>query len=407
MENDFDVVVVGAGPAGSSAAFFCSKNGLKVLLLDKAKFPRDKTCGDAVSGKSVGILKKMGLNKKMSSLPHGNTNGVIFSSPAGDQVQIGYPSSDNRGGEGYVCRREIYDNFLFENAKKISAKTIQEFMVTDVLKEGEQVIGVKGKGTDGTEKEFYAKVVVGADGATSIVANKMGLSKINPKHQCIAARAYYSNIKNLTPNIEIHFIKSIMPGYFWIFPCENGNANVGVGILASDLKKDSRKLTERMLDAIKNDELFKERFKDAKMISEIKGWQLPLGSSKRKLAGNGFVLCGDAGSLIDPFTGEGMGNGMTSGYYAAQVISDAFKRNNFTEKKLSEYEKKLWKEIEDEINSSHLLQRLGKHQWLLNFVINKAATKKEVRDMMSGMLANENAAKKFYSPWFYLKLLFS
>jgi menaquinone-9 beta-reductase len=405
-ENEFDVIVVGGGPSGSSASFFCAENNLKTLLLEKEFFPRDKICGDAESGKTVGILKKMNLWEKAKKLPSGKTFGVILSAPNGYSVEIPYPENDGRKGEGMICPRKIFDDFLFQNSKKKVSKCIEGFTVTDLIKKENQVIGVKGI-ENGKEKEFKAKIVIGADGANSVIATKMNLNKVDAKHQCIASRAYYDNVEGLTSNIEIHFINSVLPGYFWIFPCGEKKANVGVGILTADVRKQNKKVVQTMLEAIEKEPLFKNRFQNAKRISEIKGWTLPLASKKRKLTGNGFVLCGDAGSLIDPFTGEGMGNGMTSGFIAAQVINEAIQENNLSEKKLSEYEKKLWEAIGDEVKTSYLLQRMGKIKPLLNFVIKKAATKKEVQKVISGMLANEEAKKEFYSPLFYLKLLFS
>ncbi len=403
-DDEFDVIVVGAGPSGCSTSFFCAKKGLKVLLIDKSIFPRDKICGDAESGKTVGVLKKMGLWSKAKQLPHGSTRGIILSSPNGYQVNIKYPENDGRQGEGMICPRKIFDNFLFQETKKIVAKTIEGFTVTDLVKENNQVVGVKGI-KNNEEKVFFGKIIVGADGANSIVALKTGLNKIDPKHQCIASRAYYDNVEGLTPNIEIHFIESVLPGYFWIFPLEGKQANVGVGILTSEIKKQNKKIIQTMLDVIEKEPLFRERFKNAKRISEIKGWTLPMASKRKKLVGNGFLLVGDAGNLIDPFSGEGMGNGMTSGLIASETIFNAIKENDLSEKKLSEYEKKLWSEIGEEVKTSYLLQRMGKIKPLLNFVIKKAATKKQVQEIISGMLVNEEAKKEFYSPLFYLKLL--
>ncbi|MBI5553749.1 MAG: geranylgeranyl reductase, partial [Candidatus Diapherotrites archaeon] len=144
--------------------------------------------------------------------------------------------------------------------------------------------------------------------------------------------------------------------------------------------------------------------KDAKLVSDIRVWTLPLASKRRKLYGNGFVLCGDAGSLIDPFSGEGVGNAMTSGYLAAQTIEKAFKTKDFSEKTLAEYDQALWDEIGDEIRTSHFLQRAGRIKPLLNFIVGKAAKKKEIADIISGMLGNEEAKKGFKSPLFYLRL---
>ncbi|MBI5553950.1 MAG: geranylgeranyl reductase family protein, partial [Candidatus Diapherotrites archaeon] len=247
-QNTFDVIVCGGGPGGSSATFFLSQKGFRVLLLEKAGFPRDKTCGDAISGKSAGILRKMGLFEEAGKLPHGSVNGVIFSSPNATQITIPFPGAEKGRGEGYVIRREVYDNFLFQNAKKKATQTMEGFMVTDTLKEGEQIVGVKGMNLKTQEEsEFYAPLVVGADGAKSIIAEKTGLGEVHLDHQCVAVRAYYENIANLSPNIEIHFINSVLPGYFWIFPVEGNKANVGIGMITSDMQKQKKKLMPLML----------------------------------------------------------------------------------------------------------------------------------------------------------------
>jgi menaquinone-9 beta-reductase len=404
-KNTFEVIVVGGGPAGSTCTYQLGKKGIKTLFLEKQKYPKDKTCGDAISGKSVGMIKKIGLHKQISKLPHGKVNGVVFSSPKGEQVEIKFPGGgEGRRSEGYVVRREVYDNFLFSKAKKKASKTIQEFEVTSALIRKGKIIGVRGKNRKGKEEEFYAKIVVGADGATSVMAKETGVGTIDPKHQCIAARAYYDNIKGLTPNIEIHFVKSVLPGYFWVFPVEDGKANVGIGMITSDMQKQNKKLPQLMEHAIKEDSLFKERFKDAKRISEIKGWTLPLGSFRRKAHGDGYVLCGDAASLIDPFSGEGVGNAMTSGYLAAEHIQKALKAKNYSREFLKAYEEELWNTIGDELRTSYFLQKVGRIKPLLNFVIGKAAKKREVAEVISGTLANEEAKQGFKSPFFYLKL---
>ena len=412
MTEEFDVIVVGAGPGGSTCASFLAKNKVNVLLLDKAVFPRDKTCGDGISGKSLKVLKELGLKEKIKSVKHGKIFGVTFSSPKGTVVDIPFPEKAGKTGvsskgEGYAVKRIFYDNFLFQNSKSFGVKTIEGFTVNSLIKDGEKVLGVKGTDSKGNQKEFKSKMVVGADGATSIVSKSLGLNKIDFNHHITALRTYYSGVKDLKGTIEIHFIDSMLPGYFWIFPVEEGIANVGAGIITKDLKKNKVNLQQAMFDAIEKDPLFKERFKDAKMVSPVKGWTLPLGSKKKKISGNGFLLVGDAASLIDPFSGEGIGNAMTSGKIASETILKALKENNFSAEFLKQYEEILWKEIGQEIKTSFMLQRLGRIRFLLNFLIDKAAKKKEIQEVISGMLANEEAKKEFVSPLFYLKLLFT
>lgn len=407
--NEFDVIVVGAGPGGSSMAMYLQKQGKKVLLLEKAEFPRDKVCGDAVGVRAMVVMRELGIADKMEFEKHEKTYGVIFSSPKRQVVQIQFPNTDPATGKGgYVCRRMVFDNFLFQNAKKQVPNVIENFMVTDLIRENDYVVGVKGMNLKTKETfEYRAKMVIGADGASSVVATKLGLNTPSPEHECIALRQYYENISGCTNNIEIHFVDSLLPGYFWIFPLENNTANVGVGMLTSDIKKKNVKLQDAMFNVIKNDPLFKDRFANSKAISDVKGWRLPLGSYHRKCHGNGWLLLGDAASLIDPFSGEGVGNSMTSARIADKILKDAFAQNNFSENFLKQYDTELWKELGPELKTSYYLQRVGKITPLLNFVIGKAAKNKKIQEEISGMLGNEDAKKEMVNPLFYLKLLFA
>ncbi|MBI2444874.1 NAD(P)/FAD-dependent oxidoreductase [Candidatus Micrarchaeota archaeon] len=403
----YDVIIAGGGPGGSTAASFLGQAGVRVLVLEKAQFPRDKTCGDAISGKSMGVLRKLGLVDEVRNAPNARIEGVIFSAPNGKTVNIPFPARPDHSAPGFCCRRLVYDNILFQNAKK-HAEVLEKHSVNDVIVENGFVVGVKA--TDlatNQQKEFRAKVVIGADGSQSIVATKMGRLDTPEKHHCTALRLYYKNVKDVTANIELHFVDSVLPGYFWIFPLENGLCNVGIGMVTSDMKKNKVNLRQVTLDAIAKHPMFKARFEGAEAVGPIQGWTLPFGSHHRKPYGNGFLLVGDAASLIDPFTGEGIGNAMTSGLIASQVITEALKKGDVSEATLKQYDDKLWNEIGPELNTSYKLQKVGRITPLLNFVVGKAASSPKVRDTISGMLGNEEAKKEFTGPLFYLKLLLS
>jgi len=405
--KQYDVLIVGAGPAGSTCAMFLAKKGVKVLLLDRASFPRDKTCGDAISGKSARVLKELGLDKDLEKRDHAKIYGVLLSSPNGSMVEIPIPKqADGKARYGYCARRMVYDNFLFENAKK-AVDAIEKFNVTDIIAENDHVVGVKGIDLHSNEeREYRTKMVVGADGAHSILAKKLKVDEVDDAHYVSAIRAYYKGVEGMKGMIEIHFVEDLMPGYFWIFPLENGLANVGVGMLFKDLKKKKISLKNSMFKAIENNSLFKERFKNAKLEGEVKGWTLPLGSKHRKLTFNGCVLLGDAASLIDPFTGEGVGNAMTSGQIASEVIADAIKQNNFSTEFLAAYEQRLWAKLDPELKTSYRLQRMGSNKFLLNFVMGKAAKKEKIREVISHTLVEEVPLKNIVSHLGLLKLLF-
>ncbi len=406
--GSYDAVIVGGGPGGSSCAAFLAKKGRRVLLLDKAKFPRDKTCGDGISGKSMKVLESLGIVNAVEQVPHAKITGVIFSSPDGTAVQIPIPKSEESVRDyGYCCRREVFDAVVFQKAKANGATVIENFNVTEVLMEGTRVVGVKGKGADGVEKTFKGKVIVGADGANSLVATKVGVREVDPSHWCAALRVYYKGVKGLTPNIELHFVDEVIPGYVWIFPLENGMANVGVGMVLKDLNEQGVNIKDAMFKALKENALFKDRFTEAEMVSPIKGWNLPFGSKHWRCHGDGWVLVGDAASMIDPFTGERIGNALLSGSMAADAIDEALTANDFSQAFLSRYEERLRAAVDHELENSYRLQRLGRRKWLLNFFLHRAQRSKDVREAIADTLLDSKSRNRFLNPLFYVKALLS
>ena len=403
----YDAIIVGAGPAGTSAALFGNRLGLKTLLLDKSAFPRDKTCGDALSGKSVKILDDLDLLEGVNNLDGSIIQRIIFANPKHSECELLLDKSLNKQhiSHGYVIPRSIFDNYMFEKAKKVSDAE-EGFTVNDLLFEGNRVIGVKGKSVDGSEKEFRGNLILGADGPNSIVSKKVGLYQMDMDHTAVGIRCYYENVKDLTDQIELHYVEEINPGYFWIFPSGKNRANIGVGLLKSIVKKESRNLSEIMINIINSDN-FKYRFSDAILLEKPTGWNLPLGSIKRKNHGEGFLLLGDAAGLVDPFTGEGIGNAMVSGQIAAETAAQAKEKNDFSKKYLKKYDKKLWNHLGSELNTSAKLLKLARSKFLLNFVIGRAARNEKVRNIISSMLANEIPKTELSNPLFYLKILFS
>ncbi|MCX8174639.1 MAG: NAD(P)/FAD-dependent oxidoreductase [Candidatus Micrarchaeota archaeon] len=401
----YDAIVVGGGPAGSTAASFLSKKGRRVLLLEKESWPRDKTCGDAVSGKAVGILAELGLTQQLEAAPHAEVFGLTFSSPEGRQVSIPFAQGEENITKGYVCRRVVYDHILWKNASSL-CEAVEGAEAVSLIMQGGKAAGVRAKTKSG-EREFFGRLIIGADGVYSVVARQACGRTVEPAHSSIAYRAYYEGVTGMNGTLEVHFEKSIMPGYFWIFPAENGAANVGAGMLMSDVSARKINLAAAMERITTQNPLFKERFAGARRISPLKAWQIPLGSKRRKIHADNVLLVGDAACLVDPFSGEGMGNAMLSGKIAAEVADEALQAQDTGEAFLSRYPQRLWKEIGNELATSYTMQRLGKNQWLLNFVIGKAATSKKARDAIASTFSSKKARSDYLSPLFYLKLLFS
>lgn len=408
-----DVLIAGAGPGGASTSIFLAKEKINHIIIDKAVFPRDKICGDACSAKSVGMLKRITPEWRKFFLADKSkavvSTGMQFI--AADNTCLDIPfllkNTNENDPPGFVSKRIDFDNTLVS----IIDKQYANFLTGTSLENIEQVndgLLVKVK-QQGEEKIIFTKMIVGAEGRSSIVAKKMAQHKVEPAHYSAGIRAYYKNVTGLHNNnyIELHFLKELQPGYLWIFPLPGGAANVGVGMLSKSVSSKKANLKQLMLDAISNHPNIKDRFANATLEGNIEGWGLPLGSKKRKLSGERFLLTGDAGSLIDPFTGEGIGNAMVSGLVASRVIKKAVVANDFSAAVLKEYDKALYKKLWAELKLSHYLQMLTSKPRLFNFVIGKASRSKELRKTISCMFENVDIRKKFTNPFFYLRILFN
>jgi len=307
---------------------------------------------------------------------------------------------------GFISKRVDFDYELFKRLDRNYAKVLDGTEVTDVARVGAE-INISCKNTASSFQLPTPRLIIGAEGDRSIVAKKLaGLKKEND-HYCAGIRAYYSGVEGMHPQnfIELHFLEELLPGYFWIFPLPNGQANIGAGMLSSSVSKKKVNLKEDMLKAIANNPTIKDRFKNAKLLGSIQGWGLPLGSKKRHLSGEGFLLIGDAGSLIDPFTGEGIGNALYSGMMAADQVAEALKQNRFDAAFLNTYDRAFYDRQWDELKLSHTMQKLCKYPWLFNFVVNKAHKNKTLRDTISCMFEDLDLRAKLRDPLFYFKLL--
>jgi geranylgeranyl reductase family protein len=406
MKYDYDAIIVGGGPAGSTAALYAQRAGLNVLLLDKKYFPRDKICGDAISGKSIDYLRELELLDELEKSPNAIIHNFVFSSPNHRSIKVNFSNGHSAKEElyGFVCRRTIFDNILFQEAKR-KLDVREGYFVRDVLTEGGRVYGVKCDTDNGESTKFTGKIIVGADGYSSIVARKMNLYDRDPRHWLVATRAYYKGVTDLNDSIEIHYVEDTLPGYFWIFPADDGLANVGLGMIYKSLKKKGIRIRNAHIAATESP-FFKKRFANAEMIGDIQGWNLPAGSKRRKIHGDGFILLGDAAGLIDPFSGEGIGNAMCSGNIAAQVIAEACKREDYGARSLSDYPKRLWKTIGPELKMYTRLQRAALFRPLINLVVGRAADNREVLRWIEDMIKGTVSKSELLSPLTYLKLLF-
>jgi len=412
IELKTDIAIIGAGPAGAATSIFLAKKGVNHIILDKAVFPRDKVCGDGLSGKTVSLLKE--LNKGIIENFVKNRDifydswGVRFVAPNGRGVNI--PFSKNGQTEahppGFVVRRKDFDQFLIKRIDKKYARSYFGLRATAVQQSASRVHISCQNGTK--ELLIKTKVVVGAEGDRSLVAKTLAGYRLQPENYFAGLRAYYENVSNLHKDhfIELHFMPETLPGYIWIFPLSRNQANVGIGMLSSDIRRKKINLRRLFFQALSDNPEMRRRFSSAKLIKAPMGWGMPLGSSERKCSGERFLLTGDAGSLIDPFTGEGIGNALLSGKLAANVLQHAVEKQDFSASFLSAYDQALQNELQSELRLSHRIQRLVQFPWLFNFVVNRVRSSQTWQETFSAMFNDLDIRAQLRSPAFYLKLLF-
>jgi len=403
----YDVVIVGAGPAGCAAAYMLSGNGLKIALLDKETFPRDKICGDALGSDVAKQFHRISesLSENFSGFKNKiPSSGVRFYTPRHQQLDVAFKKPETGYDGGFVAKRLDFDNFFFSQIANLPDIDIfQNQKISSVINDPGKII------LESATKRFEASFALGADGAQSILNKKLTGNTVEKNHYSAGVRQYYSNVKGFHSEnyIELHFYKEILPGYLWVFPLANNQANVGLGIRSDIVSKKQLNLKKELTRLLNTQPALKDRFKEAIPIDDIQGYGLPLGSKKRTLSGNRFLLLGDAAGLIDPFSGEGIANAIRSGRIAAAHVQKAFEQNKFDAGFNILYDKDIYNKMWKEFKLGHALQKLFQYPFMINFLAKKANNNKSVQTLLSSMLTDIDLKKELIKPSFYFKLFFT
>jgi len=326
-DREWDVIIVGAGPGGSKCAHEFAKRGIKTLVIDrKQEIGTPKRCGEGLSMRWI----KLTGQKPSSRWALQEIHGVILISPSGKKVEI---DTRKTGQTGYIIERKMWEKELAAEAIRAGAKYMLKALVTDVVKDGEQVKGVKVR-HEGRLLELKCKLVIAADGVDSLIARKAGLKTLMPASECDSGYQYeMAGVKLLDPHkMELYFGSEVAPrGYVWVFPKGKDVANVGIGI-RGDLEKTAKEYLDEWIE--KNH----ERFKNASIL-EVNAGVIPVTASSEKV-GNGIIVIGDAARMVNPIHGGGIGASMEAGIIAAEIGSKAIKEGDVSAKRLSEYESK-------------------------------------------------------------------
>lgn len=371
------ICIIGAGPAGAATAIFLGKEKIEHLIIDAARFPRDKTCGDGLDMKAITMLNhidKALIEKEITESGKLNASwGFRIINPKGKYTEFVYkPFIGMENKPPYATAKRFNLDDILVNQFNEYTTFLQQTKVTNI----ERLESKQWKITatnNNTAYEIITDLIVGADGDHSIVLKTIGERKINRNHYSSGIRQYWKGVDGIhTSNLmEVYFPKSYPMSYLWIFPLNDGLANVGYGMLSSVAAKHNYNIKDIFNTLIKEDLVLKERFKTAEPLENIKGWGLPFASLKRKCYGDGWLLVGDAASMISPTTGEGIGTGMQTGFIAAKFIKKAITENNFSESVFKNYDREIYKRMNDDINLFKLSMFFSPNMmnWVMNNII--------------------------------------
>jgi menaquinone-9 beta-reductase len=337
MAERYDLVVVGAGPGGSSAAYNSAKAGLNTLLIDRQEFPRDKTCGDGLMPHAASEVALMGLADWLDEPHHGRFRGFSIYTHTAFLRQNVPPSL--HGPHGYVVRREETDAKLLERAISAGADFRSGVRATHPLRSSSGILTGIEASRAGESLRFEAPIVVVADGVGGFAGNGM------KAHQnAVARRQYFRDVEGpAKQNLHIFITKDMNShgaGYGWVFYFGDGTANVGAGVSTAALARTGRNLKD-FFDHFLEEPQMADWLKNATPEGPPTSWSLKMGMWGARRYGQGMMLVGDAGSMVHPISGEGVGYAMESGRLAASWANEAHVRQDFSASVLSGYERQL------------------------------------------------------------------
>ncbi len=314
-----EVLVIGAGPAGSATAAMLAQQGIDVLLVDKRAFPRDKICGDVVGPMAVDCLSKMGALDKVIAANAHRVDKVHIHSPNGRCLTTGFVDMlDTPNAYTLVVQRTDLDHALLHFARDSGATVLERTAVTRIEKEDDRIESADLQSPDGA-MTVRPRYTVLATGANVGLLKRTGMLSTDAR-LIYGSRGYFSIDETAVSDFNLYYLKDLLPGYAWVFPTGMSRANIGMGAWCD------RKLSNDKITA------FASRFSkgtdgaDAGSETEVKSYPIRTDFPPRELAGDNWLLVGEAAGMVNPLSGEGIDLALESGCLAAECLTDALKK---------------------------------------------------------------------------------
>jgi flavin-dependent dehydrogenase len=349
--NEYDVIVIGGGPAGSCVASILAREGRGVILFEKDEFPRHHI-GESLMTDTYWPFERMGLLDKMKKSPFVRKYSVQFANSAGKESRPFYffEANHHESAVTWQVTRSVFDKMLIEHAAEQGVVVHEGTQVKQVLFEGDRAVGVEARMKDGSLTNYYAKVVVDATGQSAMLSNRFGWRLRDPKLKKAVLYSYFKGAHR-EPDLNggATLVLRTAPGsggWFWYIPLENDITSVGIvadpGYLLRNRGKDLRKVFE---EEIERCEPCRRRLEGAGLVDKIYSI-VDFSYRSKQCAGEGFILIGDAYGFLDPIYSSGVLLALKMAELAADSIHDAFKNSDFSSERLGQFQANLDKGFE-------------------------------------------------------------
>ncbi len=379
MRDTYDAAIIGAGPGGSATAHYLAQQGLQVVLLDKSEFPRDKTCGDGLTPRAVGVLHDMGILDDLLQVGQ-RISGVEITAPDGYSTGASVPAQNGLPTPMLVVPRMTLDDVIRRRAVQSGARYESGVLVTDVERSAQ---GVAIKGTRlGRPVSITARMAIVATGASTGLLARLGLISKTPR-MMLAARAYFDGIQRLSDRIQIRFDGVPLPGYGWVFPLSASSANVGVGYFPARFKPRRRPASSRAaFDRFVRGRSIAATLGAGRQCGSVKGYPLRVDFPEAPTSGDRVVLVGEAAGLVNPLTGEGIDYALESAQIAAEHVARKVAEGDVSREGLSEYDRLLRARFERLFVFCRRLRDASLNALLLNRLVRVASRRHDLKMLL-------------------------